>query len=135
MTNTNTNANDFTATVDRYIAVWSITDPDDRAKAVSELWAADGAEFIEGKQYFGHAALTERVTEAHEAFIAGGAYLAAGGDDATRHDDVVVFTIRLDHAAGPEHDTAWSSRVFLLLDDDGRVLADYQLTVQPLVAA
>ncbi|NUP53983.1 MAG: hypothetical protein HOW97_42695 [Catenulispora sp.] len=132
---TNTNAFDFTETVARYIAVWSITDPDDRAKAVSELWTADGAEFVEGKQFFGHAALTERVAEAHEAFVANGAYVASGGEDATCHDDVVVFTIRLDHAAGPAGDTAWSARVFLLLDAEGRVRADYQLTVQVLAAA
>lgn len=131
---TNTNTFDFTEIVARYIAVWSITDPDDRAKAVSELWTADGAEFVEGKQFFGHAALTERVTEAHEAFVANGAYTASGGDDATCHGDVVVFTIRLDHAAGPVGDTAWSARVFLLLDAEGRVSADYQLTVQVLAA-
>ncbi|NUR58109.1 MAG: hypothetical protein HOV87_05345 [Catenulispora sp.] len=130
-----TNTTDFTETVDRYIAVWSIADPDDRAKAVSELWAPDGAEFIEGKQFFGHAALTERVTEAHEAFVANGAYTAGGGEDAARHDDVITFTIRLDHAGGPAGDTAWSARVFLLLDEQGRVLADYQLTVKPLAAA
>ena len=142
MTNTSTSTSDSTIDiaeiVDRYIAVWSITDPDERAEAVSDLWTPDGVEFIEGKQFFGHAALTERVTEAHEAFVANGAYTAAGGEDAARHDDVVVFTIRLDHADRTTHpagDTAWSARVFLLLDEEGRVRADYQLTVQPLVAA
>jgi hypothetical protein len=138
MTNTSSSTSDFAETVDRYIAVWSIADADERAKAVSELWTPDGVEFIEGRQFFGHAALTERVTEAHEAFVANGAYTAAGGEDAARHDDVVIFTIRLDHADQNTHsagDTAWSARVFLLLDEQGRIRADYQLTVQPLTAA
>jgi hypothetical protein len=133
MTNT-TGTTDMTEIVDRYLAVWAIADGDDRAKAVAELWTADGVEYIEGKQFRGHAELTDRVIEAHEAFVGNGAYVATGGDDATRHGDVVTFTIRLDHAAGPAGDTAWSARVFLVLAEDGRVREDYQLTVQPLEA-
>jgi hypothetical protein len=29
---------------------------------------------------------------------------------------------------------AWAARVFLVLDENGRMRADYQLTVQPLAA-
>ncbi|GAA2017810.1 hypothetical protein GCM10009839_12200 [Catenulispora yoronensis] len=140
MTNTAATTTDLTAdfahVVDRYLAVWTVADPDDRAKAVADLWTPDGVEFVEGNQYYGHAALTDRVAEAHEAFIATGAYTASGGDDATRHDDIVVFTIRLDHATeatGPVGETAWSARVFLALAEDGRISEDYQLTVKPLV--
>jgi hypothetical protein len=130
------NTLDTTEIVDRYLAVWTLTDPDDRAKAVAELWTPDGVEFVEGKQYYGHAALVERVTEAHKAFVASGAYTASGGDDATRHGAVVTFTLRLDHARGDAAgETAWSARVFLALDEQGRVREDYQLTVQPLAAA
>ncbi|WP_344658924.1 hypothetical protein [Catenulispora subtropica] len=130
-----TNSIETTEIVDRYLAVWALPDPDDRAKAVAELWRPDGVEYIEGVQYRGHAALTGRVAEAHEAFVGNGAYVAVGGEDATRHGDVVTFTIRLDHATGPVGDTAWSARVFLVLAEDGRVREDYQLTVQPLAAA
>ena len=130
-----TNTTEIQAVVDRYIAVWSVADPADRAKAVANLWSDHGIEYIEGKQYIGHDALTERVTEAHEAFVATAAYTAAGGDDATAHGDIVTFTIRLDHAHGEDAgETAWSARVFLLLDEQGRVREDYQLTVKPLAA-
>ncbi|NUR26719.1 MAG: hypothetical protein HOV83_12900 [Catenulispora sp.] len=131
---TGTTTTDIAEIVDRYLAVWSFADADDRAEAVAGLWTADGVEYIEGKQFRGHAELTDRVTEAHEAFVGNGAYTATGGDDATRHGDVVTFTIRLDHATGPAGDTAWSARVFLVLAEDGRVREDYQLTVQPLAA-
>jgi hypothetical protein len=136
-----TDATDATETtalaeiVDRYLAVWAVADAGARAEAVAELWSPDGVEYIDGKQYRGHAELTDRVAEAYEAFVGNGAYVATGGDDAARHGDLVVFTIRLDHAAGPVGDTAWSSRVFLVLAEDGRVREDYQLTVQPLAAA
>jgi len=126
---------DITTTVDRYIAVWTITDPADRAKAVADLWTADGVEYIDGVQYRGHAALTDRVAEAHEAFLAGDAFVGSGGDDATAHGDIVVFTIGLDHAQGDNAgETAWTARVFLVLDPDGKIREDYQLTVQPLAA-
>lgn len=129
-----TNTYDIAEIVDRYLAVWAVPDADDRAKAVTELWTPDGVEFIEGKQFTGHAALIERVAEAHQAFVASGDYTASGGDDAARHGALVTFTIRLDHARGADvGETAWSARVFLVLDDRGRVAEDYQLTVQPLV--
>ena len=141
MTNTTENTAENTknaaaiAVVDRYIAVWGVADPAERAQAVADLWADHGMEYIENVQYIGHAALTDRVAEAHEAFVANAAYVAVGGDDATVHDDIVTFTIRLDHAEGDDAgETAWSARVFLLLDEQGRVREDYQLTVKPLAA-
>lgn len=126
-------ATEAVAIVDRYIAVWAVADPADRAEAVARLWSDQGIEYIEGQQYIGHAALTDRVAEAHEAFVANATYTATGGDDVTVHADIVAFTIRLDHAQGPDvGETAWSARVFLVLDADGRVREDYQLTVKPL---
>ncbi|MEY9933348.1 hypothetical protein ABH926_008001 [Catenulispora sp. GP43] len=128
-----TNTTEITQIVDRYIAVWGVTDPAERTKAVAELWAEHGIEYIEGKQYIGHAALVERVAEANEAFVANRAFTAAGGDDAVVHGDMVAFTVRLDRAQGQDAgETAWSARVFLVLDERGRVREDYQLTVKPL---
>ncbi|MBS2536761.1 hypothetical protein KGQ20_28765 [Catenulispora sp. NF23] len=128
---TNTTGNQ--TTIDRYLAVWSIADPADRAKAVAQLWSDHGIEYVEGTQFIGHAALVERVAEAYEAFVASGTYTLAGGEDAATHGDIVVLTIRLDHAQGEEiGETAWSARVFLKLDAEGRVQEDYQLTVKPL---
>ena len=46
-----------------------------------------------------------------------------------RHDGIVVFTIQLRTQAA---EVAWAARVFLLLDDDGRIREDYQLTVKPV---
>ncbi|ACU76094.1 conserved hypothetical protein [Catenulispora acidiphila DSM 44928] len=133
--NTTVDATEAAAVVDRYIAVWAVADASDRAKAVANLWSDHGIEYIEGQQYIGHAALTDRVAEAHEAFVANATYTATGGDDVAVHADIVTFTIRLDHAQGPDAgETAWSARVFLVLDADGRVREDYQLTVKPLAA-
>ena len=55
----------------------------------------------------------------------------AHADDMTCHDDIVTFTIQL--LSANDGEVAWAARVFLLVDRDGRIREDYQLTVKPLV--
>ena len=50
-------------------------------------------------------------------------------EDASRHDDLVTFTVQLSTHEG---EVAWAARVFVLLGETGRIREDYQLTVQPL---
>ncbi|GGU84420.1 hypothetical protein GCM10010211_57990 [Streptomyces albospinus] len=122
--------------VQRYVAVWSEPDTTERRRAVAELWAPDGVEFVEGTRFRGHDGLADRVAEAYGLFVASGEYHITGDNHVTVHDDVVVFTIQLTYANGPHADElAWAARVFLVLDDDGRILQDYHLTVQPLPEA
>jgi hypothetical protein len=131
-----TTAIDVDRIVQRYVAVWSEPDPAARERAVSELWVPDGVEFVEGAQFRGRAGLVDRVAEAHGLFVATGEYHVTDDNHVTVHDDVVMFTIQLTHAKGPQADeVAWAARVFLVLDDDGRILQDYHLTVQPLPEA
>jgi hypothetical protein len=135
-TNTATTAPDIDLIVERYVAVWNEPDAAVRARTVAELWPADGVEFVEGARFRGHDALVDRVTEAHTLFVASGQYEVTHEGHVTVHDHVVIFTIRLVRPRG-EHagDVAWAARVFLVLDDDGRILQDYHLTVKPLPAA
>ncbi|HEY0812679.1 MAG TPA: hypothetical protein VGE11_05310 [Pseudonocardia sp.] len=119
------------AIVGRYLAVWSEPDPASRRAAIAELWAPDGAEFVEGTQFRGHGELETRLAHAYEEFVANGRYTVGAAGDPTRHDDIVTFTVQL---IAPEGEVAWAARVFLLLGADGRIREDYQLTVKPLVA-
>jgi len=122
--------------VDRYIAVWSIPDMDERARAVAGLWAEDGTEFVEGVRFHGRQALGERVAEAYREFVATGLFEIAHDGQVTVHDDIVKFTIQLVHAQGEaKGDVAWAARVFLVLDGAGRIEQDYHVTVQPLPTA
>jgi hypothetical protein len=141
--NTDTTATPLTAVgaevaqlVRRYVAVWSEPDADARRRAVVGLWAPDGIEFVEGTRFSGPDALVDRVAEAHGLFVASGEFHVADDGRVTVHDDIVMLTLRLLYAKGPRvGETAWAARVFLVLDDDGRILHDYQLTVQPLPEA
>jgi hypothetical protein len=119
--------------VRRYVAVWNEPDPTARRAAIAGLWAPDGAEFVEGTQFRGQQELEARVAHAHTEFVASGRYTAAAdaADDPARHDDIVTLTIQL---TAPGGEVAWAARVFLLLDTDGRIREDYQLTTKPLAA-
>jgi len=122
--------------VRRYVAVWSEPDAAARRRAVARLWSQDGVEFVEGVQFRGHEGLVDRLAEAYGLFVASGDYRVTDDDRVSVHGDVVVFTIQLRYSKGPQAgEVAWAARVFLLLDDDGRILQDYQLTVQPLPQA
>ncbi|MEU8972737.1 nuclear transport factor 2 family protein [Streptomyces monashensis] len=131
-----TTAIDADQVVGRYVAVWSEADAAARRRAVADLWAPDGTEFVEGAQFLGHDALADRVAEAYGLFVASGTYHVTYDDHVTVHDDIVMLTIQLTYATGHQlGQVAWAARVFLVLDDDGRILQDYHLTVQPLPEA
>ena len=127
---------DIDRIVERYVAVWSEPDAAARGRAVAELWAPDGTEFVEGARFRGHDGLVDRLAEAYGLFVASGEYRVTHDDHVTVHGDIVVLTIQLTYARGPRADqVAWAARVFLVLDDDGRIAQDYHLTVQPLPQA
>jgi hypothetical protein len=117
----------------RYLAVWSEPDPAARRAAVASLWAADGVEFIDGKQFRGEDELVGRVAGAYDAFVGSGRYTLTGGDDVSVHGDVAAFTVHLTEPGGQE--AAWTARVFLLIGPEGRVQEDYHVVVKPLPPA
>jgi hypothetical protein len=118
-----------TTIADRYLAVWSEPDLESRRAAVADLWEPDGVEFVEGVQFRGHAELNARIAHAYQEFVASGKFTVTSAEDVTRHHDIVAFTIQL---TAPDGEVAWAARVFLLLDEQGRIREDYQLTVKPL---
>ncbi|MFG2842896.1 nuclear transport factor 2 family protein [Kitasatospora sp. NPDC048296] len=131
-----TTVTDVDRIVQRYVAVWNEPDPAARQRAVAELWAPDGVEFVEGIRFCGHDGLTGRVAEAYGLFVASGDYHVTDDGHVTVHDDVVMLTLQLTYAKGPRLDeVAWAARAFLVLDEEGRILQDYHLTVQPLPEA
>ncbi|MCX4099051.1 hypothetical protein [Nocardia sp. alder85J] len=129
---TTTSPTDTIVIADRYTAVWNEPDAAARRVAVAELWTADGVEYVEGSRFTGPDELDRRVAHAYSEFVGSGKYLATHADDVRRHGDIVTCTIQL--VDPTTHEIAWAARVFLVLDADGRIREDYQLTVRPLPA-
>jgi hypothetical protein len=115
-----------------YVSIWSEPDAQKRRSAIAQLWTADGTEYVEGAQFHGHDALHARVSQAYSEFVASGKYLVAQSDEVALFDHFIMLTIQL--ISTDDGAVAWAARVFLLMDDQGRIRADYQLTVQPLAA-
>jgi hypothetical protein len=122
---------DITAIVARYLAAWNEPDAGSRRAAVAALWVPEGTEYVHEVQFHGREELEARVARAYQAFVADGKYTIAGLGDVTRHGDIAAFTAQL---VTPEGEVDWAARVFLLLDADGRIREDYQLTIKPLPA-
>jgi hypothetical protein len=125
---------------DRYVAVWNEPDADVRRTAIRELWAVDAKHVLRPPQDIrqaaeglgfatttlearGHAALEFRVTRAHEEFVAPGAFTFSSRRNADRLHDIVKFNWEM---VSPNGEVASVGLEVLVLDQDGRIRADYQ---------
>jgi hypothetical protein len=89
--------------------------------------AARGVASLRVLRRQGGAEFPARVVHAYTDFVANSRYAVTCADDLDRHDDIATFTIQL---TAPGGEVAWAARVFLFLDERGRIRED-QLTVQP----
>jgi hypothetical protein len=127
--------------VSRYVAVWNEPDPEQRRKAVHDLWTEDGAHILQPPQEIrkaaaglvfpgtilearGHHALEVRVTRAYEEFVAPGQFTFKPRDNADRLGNVVKFNWEMVPSGGGE--AAGAGLEILFLDEDGRIKTDYQ---------
>lgn len=124
----------------RYVAVWVEPDATRRRAAIHDLWAKDGVHLLQPPREIqdagaalglvatlearGHEALERRVRQAYEAFVAPGVQTFRLRDAPARLGDVVTLTWEMVPTHGGEA-TAIGLDV-LLLDGDGRILADHQ---------
>jgi hypothetical protein len=131
--------NDPKDIADRYVSIWNEPDADVRRRTIQELWTEDGRHVLQPPEDVrstaatlgfdaklearGHPALEARVARSHEEFVASGQFTFRSRDDAEGLDDVVKF-----HWEAIDRDGAVAGvgLEFLVLDDDGRIRADYQ---------
>ena|SRR5437868_2228114 len=122
-----TNLRDAQQLADRYAALWNEPDPAARRRAIAGLWVPDGCHYVKDREYRGHAALEERVLGAYDKNVrlAGNRFRAARNAQALRA--VVEFNWEMLPANGDQ--VLAVGLEVLLLDDDGRILQDYQFSV------
>jgi hypothetical protein len=125
----------------RYVAVWNQPDAELRRKAIRDLWTEDGAHILQPPQEIreaatrlgftstilearGHDALEVRVARSYQEFVAPGEFTFMPRDNADRLGNVVKFSWEMVRTSVGE--VAGAGLEILLIDEDGRIKADYQ---------
>jgi len=112
---------------DRYAAVWNEADAEARRKAIAELWPPAGRHYVKTREARGYGELEARVIGAYEKNVRdrGNRFRAAKNAQALRN--VVTFNWEMVPAAGGE--VLAVGLEFLVLDEQGRIVDDYQFIV------
>jgi hypothetical protein len=126
--------------VDRYVAVWNEPDAEVRQKTIRELWTHDGTHAVEAPEEAraiardvgfrtatldasGYDDLDFRVARAYESFVAPGTYTFRSQGNAARLGNIVKFNWEMVTTDG---EVAAVGLDVFVVDDDGRIRADYQ---------
>ena len=126
--------NAYNRLIDRYVAMWNETDPERRQELIAELWSEDCLHSNKRAEWRGHAAMMERVTGSYEKSIRGGGYRFEAMGNTEGYRNVVRFNWYMRPADGGP--IAAKGFDLLVLEDDGRIAADYQfIDPMPIEAA
>jgi hypothetical protein len=128
---------------ERYVGVWTESDPDTRRRAIRALWAPRAAHvLLDPSQEIRNAAasigfaapvleargyeeLEARVTRAYEEFVAPGRFTFRSRHNGSRLDNVVTFNWEMVPVEGGAPEGVGLE--ILILDDNDRIRMDYQL--------
>jgi hypothetical protein len=111
---------------DRYVAVWNETDPVARRKRVAELWPPDGMHFVKTLEVRGYDALEKRITGSHQKSVRDLGHRFRAMQNAKTLRNVITFNWEMIAADGKVLAVGLE---FLVLDEQGRIVADYQFPV------
>lgn len=110
--------------VERYVALWNEADLAERRRMIAELWSEEGVHANKRTEWRGHAQMMERVTGSYEKSIRDGGYRFETAGNAEGYRNVVRFNWYMRPASGGK--VAAQGFELLVLDDGGRIAADYQ---------
>ncbi|MEV4616645.1 nuclear transport factor 2 family protein [Kitasatospora sp. NPDC049258] len=120
-----TNPNEF---ADRYVALWNESDPAARRKAVEELWAPEGSYFNFLAESKGHQEIAAQIGYAHDAYAVGGFAFRSSANAVGHHGTLRFNWVMVAADTGALEAVGFD---FVVLDDQGRITADYQYIDTP----
>jgi hypothetical protein len=125
--------NDAQCLANRYVAVWNETDPEQRSRAIAELWTPDGEHFVDVRAARGYAALERRIAGSHEKNVRDGGHRFRSAKGARALRDIVTFEWEMLRAA--EETVVARGFEILVVDERGHVRVDYQFVLDRPAAA
>nr|WSW66285.1 hypothetical protein OG461_08855 [Streptomyces sp. NBC_00995] len=125
---------------DRYMTQWTLSDAAARRAAIERLWAEDGTHILHPPAEIreiaaelgfagttleaqGYDAIEARVARSHERFVEKKGFTFRARTNAVRLHGVVKFG--WETVSAETEDVVGGGLEFLVLDDDGRIRADY----------
>jgi hypothetical protein len=122
-----TDMTDTRELADRFAAVWNEADAGARREAIAELWAPNGVHYVKTIEARGYAAIEKRVVDAYQKNVRdnGNRFRAVRNAQALRN--VIMFDWEMVPAGSDE--VLAVGREFLILDEGGRIITDYQFIV------
>jgi hypothetical protein len=109
--------------IDRYVAVWNEPDRDTRRRRIESVWAPDGTTCYRLFDARGYEAIEARVAGSWERWLREGKYIFRPVQAASHHR-----AVKFDFAMVATADGKIEAQglCYLLLDDDGKIVNDYQ---------
>lgn len=118
----------YNAIADRYMRMWNIHDDDARRREVEELYAENAVYvFFNYEPFVGRAAIFKHVTVSHRLYYGRAGARFASCQNALGHHDPMRFDWVMHSAEG---ETAMLGNDVFVLDEAGRISADYQFHVR-----
>ena len=120
---------------DRYVAVWNEIDAEARRQAIAGLWAPDGQHYADAREARGYGALEQRIANSHDKNVRMSRNCFRAVRNARALRDVVTFNWEMRPQDGER--VLAAGLEILIVDDEGRILVDYQFVFgrAPAVAA
>lgn len=116
------------AFVDAYVELWNETDEQKRRARIEELWAPEGKYVNEPNECAGYDAIAAQITFAHDYYFDKG-FVFRSQHNAVGHHDTLKFNwVMVSAETGSLESIGFD---FVVLDADGRILADYQYIEKP----
>ncbi|RYF76517.1 MAG: hypothetical protein EOO22_01785 [Comamonadaceae bacterium] len=113
---------------ERYTAVWNQADAEARRAAIETLWRADGHHFVNTTHAQGFDALEQRVRGSHEKNVRDAGHWFQLAEPARQLPGVVTFKWQMVGQASDE--VLATGLEFLEIDNDGRIVRDWQFIVR-----
>jgi hypothetical protein len=122
---------DAQALADQYIRVWTEGEPRNRRNAIARLWIPEGKHYVGMREVQGYEALEKRIIESHDKWVRDNGNRFRATDAKALHDSITFYWEMLP----PTGDEVLALGLeFLILNEERRIIADYQYIVTPPAA-
>lgn len=114
--------------VDAYVTLWNERDEQKRRAMIEKLWAPEGKYVNEPNECVGYDAIAAQITFAHDYYHDKGFQFRSQHNAVGHHDTMKFNWVMVSGESGELESIGFD---FVVRDEQGRILADYQYIEKP----